>query len=50
MNVSKKIGRMTQWAGEKMGKEEKTTVSDDFKALETEMGLRHKGEHEQNWS
>jgi hypothetical protein len=43
MNVSKKIGRVKQWAGEKMGAEAKTNVSDEFKALELEMALRHDG-------
>ncbi|PGH08632.1 hypothetical protein GX51_01152 [Blastomyces parvus] len=43
MNVNKKIGRFKQWAGERMGSEAKTNVSDDFKALEMEMNLRHEG-------
>ena len=43
MNVNKKLGRFKQWAGERMGGEVKTNVSDDFKALEVEMGLRHEG-------
>ncbi|OJD26353.1 hypothetical protein ACJ73_02268 [Blastomyces percursus] len=43
MNVNKKIGRFKQWAGERMGSETKTNVSDDFKALEMEMSLRHEG-------
>ncbi|EEH06106.1 BAR domain-containing protein [Histoplasma capsulatum G186AR] len=43
MNVNKKIGRFKQWAGERMGSESKTTLSDDFKALEVEMNLRHEG-------
>lgn len=43
MLVNKKLGRFKQWAGEKMGGEVKTGVSDDFKALETEMNLRHEG-------
>lgn len=43
MLVNKKLGRFKQWAGEKMGGEIKTGVSDDFKALETEMNLRHEG-------
>ena len=29
-----------------MGREEKTTTSDDFKSLEVEMSLRHKGKLE----
>jgi hypothetical protein len=43
MNVNKKLGRFKQWAGEKMGGEIKTGVSDEFKALELEMDLRHAG-------
>lgn len=43
MNVNKKLDRLKQWAGEKMGGEAKTNVSDDFKALEAEMTLRHEG-------
>ena len=45
MLVNKKLDRFKQWAGEKMGGEVKTGVSDDFKALETEMNLRHEGMH-----
>lgn len=44
MNVNKKLGRFKHWAGEKMGGEVKTDVSDDFKNLEVEMGLRQEGE------
>ena len=43
MNVNKKLDRLKQWAGERMGGEVKTNVSDDFKALEIEMALRHEG-------
>lgn len=43
MNVNKRLDRFKQWAGERMGGEVKTNVSDDFKALETEMGVRHEG-------
>ncbi|KAI0146402.1 BAR-domain-containing protein [Xylariaceae sp. FL1272] len=43
MVFTKKIDRAFQWAGEKMGNEAKTTHSDDFKMLETEMALRHDG-------
>lgn len=39
----KKFDRVKQWAGEKMGAETKTNVSDEFKALEVEMTLRHEG-------
>ena len=44
MNVNKKLGRFKQWAGERMGQEAKTGVSDDFKSLEVEMNLRQEGE------
>jgi len=43
MNVNKKLGRLKQWAGERMGGEVKTNTSDEFKALEMEMTLRHEG-------
>lgn len=43
MNVNKKFDRFKQWAGERMGAEAKTSVSDDFKALEEEMNRRHEG-------
>ena len=43
MNVNKKLGRFKQWAGERMGQETKTGVSNDFKSLEVEMGLRQEG-------
>ncbi|KAI9748920.1 MAG: hypothetical protein M4579_007074 [Chaenotheca gracillima] len=43
MNVNKKLGRFKQWAGERMGGEVKTSVSDDFKSLEEEVALRHEG-------
>ena len=43
MNVNKKLGRFKQWAGERMGQEAKTSVSDEFKSLEVEMTLRHEG-------
>ncbi len=43
MNVNKKLDRFKQWAGERMGGEVKTNLSDDFKALEVEMGLRQEG-------
>ena len=43
MNVNKKLDRFKQWAGERMGGEVKTNVSDDFKSLEVEMTLRHEG-------
>lgn len=43
MNINKKLDRVKQWAGEKMGAESKTNVSEEFKALEMEMQLRHEG-------
>lgn len=43
MNINKKLDRMKQWTNEKMGSEPKTNVSDEFKALEAEMTLRHEG-------
>ncbi|KAJ5573670.1 uncharacterized protein N7459_008097 [Penicillium hispanicum] len=43
MHMNKRIGRLKQWAGERMGGEVKTNQSDDFKAMETEMGVRHEG-------
>ncbi|KAK3308409.1 uncharacterized protein B0T15DRAFT_107370 [Chaetomium strumarium] len=43
MNITKKFDRAFQWAGEKMGGEAKTSMSEDFKMLETEMALRFEG-------
>jgi hypothetical protein len=43
MNINKKLDRMKQWAGERMGGEVRTDTSEDFRALEVEMGLRHEG-------
>jgi hypothetical protein len=43
MNINKKFDRVKQWAGEKMGAECKTIVSDEFKNLEQEMALRQEG-------
>ncbi|KAJ5908522.1 hypothetical protein N7495_001204 [Penicillium taxi] len=43
MYVNKRIGRFKQWAGERMGGEVKTNTSNDFKAMETEMSVRHEG-------
>ncbi|KAK7998909.1 Meiotically up-regulated protein [Apiospora marii] len=43
MRITKKFDRAFQWAGEKMGSEAKTAMTDDFKSLETEMALRHDG-------
>ncbi|KAG9240313.1 hypothetical protein BJ878DRAFT_299927 [Calycina marina] len=46
MNINKKLDRVKQWAGEKMGAESRTGVSEEFRALETEMDLRHAGAEE----
>ena len=43
MNVNMKFDRFKQWAGERMGGEIKTNVSDDFKSMEVEMDLRQQG-------
>ncbi|KAH9884247.1 hypothetical protein F4778DRAFT_566196 [Xylariomycetidae sp. FL2044] len=43
MVFTKKFDRAFQWAGEKMGNEAKTSHTDEFKMLETEMALRHDG-------
>jgi hypothetical protein len=45
MNVTKKFDRLKQWTNEKMGAEARTGLSDEFKALELEMNLRHEGMH-----
>lgn len=41
----KRLDRLKQWAGEKMGGEIKTTLSDDFKSMEAEMQLRQDGKY-----
>ena len=46
MNFTKKFDRAFQWAGEKMGGEQRSTMSDELKALELEMAQRSKGESE----
>lgn len=43
MIVNKKLDRFRQWAGEKMGEEKRTNVTEQFKSLEQEMELRQKG-------
>ncbi|KAF9890934.1 hypothetical protein FE257_005191 [Aspergillus nanangensis] len=43
MIVNRKFDRFKQWAGERMGGEIKTNLSDNFKAMETEMNVRHDG-------
>ena len=44
MNVNKKFDRLKQWGRERMGGESKTDTTEEFKALEIEMQLRHEGE------
>ena len=43
MNVNKKFDRLKQWGKERIGSEVKTDTSEEFKALEMEMQLRHDG-------
>ncbi|KAF2484629.1 hypothetical protein BDY17DRAFT_242870, partial [Neohortaea acidophila] len=43
MNVGKKVDRFRQFAREKMGGDVATSTTDEFKALEMEMDLRHQG-------
>lgn len=43
MNFTKKFDRAFQWAGEKMGQEARTTTTEEFRNLETEMALRFDG-------
>nr|POE56807.1 meiotically up-regulated gene 137 protein [Quercus suber] len=43
MIVNKKFDRLKQWGRERMGGEVRTATSEDFKALEAEMQLRHEG-------
>ena len=43
MNVNKKFDRLKQWSKERMGAEAATTTSEEFKALQVEMDLRHAG-------
>ncbi|KAK5167376.1 uncharacterized protein LTR77_007075 [Saxophila tyrrhenica] len=43
MNVNKKFDRLKQWGKERMGAEATTTTTEEFKALQTEMDLRHAG-------
>ncbi len=45
MNVNKKLDRLKQWGKERMGAEAATTTTEEFKALQTEMELRHAGIH-----
>lgn len=41
--MNRKFDRFRQWAGERMGGEIKTNLSDNFKVMETEMNVRHEG-------
>nr|POE65261.1 meiotically up-regulated gene 137 protein [Quercus suber] len=43
MIVNKKFDRLKQWGRERMGGEVRTDTSDNVKALEAEMQLRHEG-------
>lgn len=43
MGITKRIDRAVQWAGEKMGGEARTTLSDEFQTLENEITLRNDG-------
>lgn len=42
--MNRKFDRFRQWGRERMGGEAKTSLSDDFKAMETEMNVKHDGE------
>lgn len=43
MNVNRKLQKLHQWSKEKMGGDSKGGATDDLKALEVEMNLRHEG-------
>ena len=44
MNITKKYDRFKQWTDERMGaSKNRTEVTDQFKDLEIEMGLRFEG-------
>ncbi|KAL2162951.1 hypothetical protein VTH06DRAFT_6787 [Thermothelomyces fergusii] len=43
MHLTRRFDRAFQWAGEKIGGEAKTTMSEEFKMLETEMAMRFDG-------
>jgi len=38
-----KLGRLAEWGKEKMARDSKNTISEDYKALELEMTMRHEG-------
>ena len=42
--MNRKFDRFRQWGRERMGGEIKTNQSDNFKAMESEMNVRHEGE------
>lgn len=50
MNVNKRFQKLQQWGKEKMGSDGRSGASDDFKALETEMNMRHSGKRWRNWT
>ncbi|KAF3917151.1 Endophilin-A2 [Arthrobotrys entomopaga] len=41
--MNKKFDRVLQWSKEKMGNDNKTSTTDEFKSLEMEMQMRHEG-------
>ncbi|KAF3926096.1 Endophilin-A2 [Dactylellina cionopaga] len=41
--MNKKLDRVLQWSKEKMGNDSKTAATDEFKAMEMEMQMRHEG-------
>ena len=45
MNINRKFDRLKQWTNEKLGADARTGLSDEFKALELEMNVRHDGMH-----
>jgi hypothetical protein len=49
MIVNRKLDRFKQWGKERMGSDAKTVTSVEFKALETEMQLRHDGKDTTTW-
>jgi len=43
MKVNKRIGKLKQWTGEKLGGQQKTELSEDFQSLEQDVELRKAG-------
>ncbi|KNF03779.1 hypothetical protein PSTG_02874 [Puccinia striiformis f. sp. tritici PST-78] len=43
MKVNKRIGKLKQWTGEKLGGQQKTELSEDFQSLEQDVELRKLG-------